>query len=292
MPRQHLYRYLISQHKLIRRADQPQSPQQQKAIQNNGIGLSEDLKHRQMLVDGGLMQRGELSAELQHGHIDGFPRDSRNSDTERNAVQKGDLDGGEALPRNNIPAFIDGTSNELKNSDIPLEQEHGNGTMPLALTMLDSGNMLKDISEDTENLAQMGKDEALRRYELLSKLENRLMTLISNSNQQLGVSNLSNGGVSLPSRWSSKRTGFQFLEGNDGAEGRTKRRLRDSIKSQQDLASHSIVGRAKLRSSADAELGRKRKKTTDNLDISVSRWVQSEPHGARCSEGLSCQISS
>jgi len=280
MPRQHLYRYLIGQHKLIRRADQPQSPQQQKNIQNSGIGSSGGLKCRQISVNGGLMQRGELSSEHQYGHIDGLLRDSRNSDAvERNAVQKGDLDGGEALPRNNIPGFIDGTSSELKNSDNRIEQEHGNGTTAMALTILDSGNMLRHNSEDTEHFSSMGKDKALRRYELLSKLENQLLTLISNSKQQLGVSNLSTGGVSLPSQWSAERNGVQFLEGNDGAKGRTKRKSQYSIQSQLDLASHSTVGQARLRSSADAKLGRKRK-AKDNLDISVYALARSEAHGA------------
>lgn len=361
MPRQHLYRYLVNQHKLIRRADQPHSPQQQtetaewlepptarfkrsdkwkpiyswlesldaqeivrtktigewltqntdvredleskhsryhlihyiqkchakilkkrekqKSIQNNGVGSSGGLMRGQISVNSGLMRRGELSTEHQHGHTDGLLKDSRNLDAvERNSVQKGDLDGGEALPGNNIPDFIDGTSSELKNSDNRVEQEHGNGSTSMALTILDSGNMLKNNSEDTENLSPMGKDEALRRYELLSELQNQLIALLSNSKQQLGVSNLSTGGVSLLSQWSAERSGVQFLEGNDDAEGRAKRKSRDSIQSQQDLASHSTTGQARLRSPADPKLGRKRKKAKDNLDISVYAWARSEAH--------------
>lgn len=360
MPRQHLYRYLVSQHKLIRRADQPQSPQQQtetaewlepptarfkrsdkwkpiyswlesldaqeivrtktigdwltqnpdvredleskhsryhlihyiqkchakilkkkekqKNIQNSGVGSSGGLKRRHMSVNGGSMQR-DLSADHQYGHSDGLLKDSRNSDTvEKSVVQKGDLDGGEALPKNNIPGFIDGTSSELKNNYNRIEQEHGNGTLAMALTRLDSGDMLKHNSEDTDNLLPIGRDEAVRKYELLSELENRLITLLSNFKQQSGVSNLSTVGVSLPSQWSAERNGIQFLEGNDDAEGRTKRKSRDSIQSQQELASHSTVGQARLRSSADAKLGRKRKKAKDNSDISVYAWARSEAH--------------
>jgi hypothetical protein len=96
------------------------------------------------------------------------------------------------------------------------------------------------------------------------------------------VSNLPTGGVSLPSQWSAERNGVQFLEGNDEAEGRTKRKSRDSIQSQPDLASHSTVGQARLRSSADAKLGRKRKKAKDNLDISVYAWARSEVHEGKC----------
>ena len=63
-----------------------------------------------MLVNGGLMQIGELTVEHQYGHINGLLRDNNNLDiVERSVVQNEDLDGGEALPINNIPGFTDCT---------------------------------------------------------------------------------------------------------------------------------------------------------------------------------------
>ena len=81
-----------------------------KNIQNNGVYFSGGLKHRHMSVNVGLVQIGKLLVEHQYGHIDGLLRDNKNSNiVERSLVQNEDLYGGEDLPKNNIPGFIDGT---------------------------------------------------------------------------------------------------------------------------------------------------------------------------------------
>ncbi|KAH9299106.1 hypothetical protein KI387_030788, partial [Taxus chinensis] len=177
-------------------------------------------------------------------------------------IQKEELDDGEALPTSHLMGVADENPGELKNSVSFMEEELGSRTMVLALQAPDTAYVLKQHSEKTNDLSIMGRDEAQRRYELLSELQTRLITLIAKSKQQPFTPNVSSGGL--------------VAEGNDDTEGRIKRKVRDSGQSQSDSANYLVPGQARFRSSADAKLGRKRKKVKDSSDISVYAWAQCE----------------
>ncbi|GLJ47466.1 hypothetical protein SUGI_1001880 [Cryptomeria japonica] len=338
MPRQHLYNYLINQHKLLRMADQAHSPQHQmetaewlepptarfkrsdkwkpiyswlesldceeivrtKTIvewlsQNPDVREELESKHSryhmihyvqkchskilkkrekqrnvqnnrmrgQMPVNSYPIQRVDMATEQKCYEADGLQTDSRKSDAaEGNVVQKREPDDGEGVLTSHLIDFVDDNPIELKNSGSCVEEEHEPGTMVLALQAPEMGNVPKQHSGDANDLSVMGRDEAQRRYELLSELQSRLIILITKSKQQVFTPNVSSGGL--------------VSEGNDDTEGRTRRKLRDSGQSQSDLANHSISGQARFRSSVDGKLGRKRKKIRDSLDISVHAWAQCE----------------
>eukprot|EP00252_Welwitschia_mirabilis_P001771 TRINITY_DN11711_c0_g1_i2.p1 TRINITY_DN11711_c0_g1~~TRINITY_DN11711_c0_g1_i2.p1 ORF type:complete len:459 (-),score=86.61 TRINITY_DN11711_c0_g1_i2:147-1523(-) len=324
MPRMHLYRYLVSQHKLIRKADQqPDCPQLKmdmskwlepptarfkrsdkwKPIYSWLESLNVHGVVKTKAIDEWLSQNPEIKDELQSKHsryhlihyiqkchtkilkkkertfqTTGGP--SGGSRKKQISVDKGSIER-KKIATDKHPMNIDSQTesrklditvnrNDITSDGMPHNAENLSNDMEHGQTDLSNANGFISTMK-------MGKDEAFKKYEILSELESRLTALISKYKQQLAVSDLSTTGQRL-----TERNGIQLLEINDDTEGRLRRRSRETSQSQLDLVNQTSAGQMRSRLSPEGKLGRKRKKAKDSFDISMYAWSRCEASGGNC----------